>query len=220
MFQPGRNSFVDFLTCVTCITIGTHPKLLSGIVGWGATRKAEFPRPCEVAFEVTKPNKPFELGFATTQSNLDSFPQQSLSKGKEIANTKQIGSYSQRANMKMTIKLLPYEILAGTAISYADISLGFSNSSKKNQAIEISQIEIVPQNSEQVLMSATPQELERPAKVVLKPGESKVLEYRLKCKSKIYQRGENAIARIHYLLNGQTQTVAHSDSQAVAFMIP
>ncbi|MBD2541255.1 hypothetical protein H6G60_20930 [Coleofasciculus sp. FACHB-SPT36] len=120
----------------------------------------------------------------------------------------------------MTIKLLPYEILAGTTISYADISLGFTNPSKKNQLIEISQIEIVPAKSEEVLMSATPQELERPAKVVLKPGESKVLEYRLKCKSKIYRRGENAIARIHYQLNGQTQTVAQSDSQAVAFMIP
>ncbi|MFE1748442.1 hypothetical protein [Coleofasciculus sp. H7-2] len=194
---------MDFITCVTCITLGTHPQLLpeiakSDIVDW---------------VEVTKPKNPFELGFAIAQTNLLSSPQQSLNRGK------QIGINSQRANMTMTIKLLPYEILAGTAISYADISLAFTNTSKKNQLIEISQIEIVPANSEQVLMSATPQELERPAKVVL-PGESQVLEYRLKCKSKIYRRGEKAIARIHYQLNGQPQTVAQSDSQAVAFMIP
>ncbi|MEP0854754.1 hypothetical protein [Trichocoleus sp. DQ-U1] len=205
---------MDFLTCVTCITLGTHTKLLSDIVGWGATQKAGFPPLSAVAFEVTKPNKPFEFDFAIAQTNLHSLPQQDLNRGK------QIGINSQRANMMMTIKLLPYEILAGAAISYADISLAFTNTSKKNQLIEISQIEIVPGSSGQVLMSATPQELERPAKVVLKPGESKVLEYRLKCKSKIYRRGENAIARIHYQLNGQTQTVAQSESQAVAFMIP
>lgn len=205
---------MDFLTCVTCIMLGTPTKPLLDRVGWEAARKAEFLPLSDVVFEGTKPKNPFNLGFTIAQTNLRDSPQQSLSR------KRQIGSNSQRANMTMTIKLLPYEILAGTAISYADISLTFTNPSKKNQVIEISQIEIVPANSEQVLMSATPQELERPAKVVLKPGESKVLEYRLKCKSKIYRRGENAIARIHYQLNGQTQTVAHSDSQAVAFMIP
>ncbi len=205
---------MDFLTCVTCITIGTHTKLLSDRVGWGAIQKAGFPPLSAVVFEVTKPNKPFEFDFALVKTNLRSSPLQSLSR------ERQIGSNSQRANMTMTIKLLPYEILARTAISYADISLSFTNPSKKNQLIEISKIEIVPAKSEEVLMNATPQELERPAKVVLKPGESKVLEYRLKCKSKIYRRGENAIARIHYQLNGQSQTVAQSKSQAVAFMIP
>ncbi|MEW5857026.1 MAG: hypothetical protein AB1861_06545 [Cyanobacteriota bacterium] len=194
--------------------LGTHTNLLSDRVGWEATRKVEFPALSEVVFEVIKPKNIFDLGSAIAQTNLISSPQQNLNR------ERQIGINSQRANMTMTIKLLPYEISAGTAISYADISLTFTNPSKKNQVIEISQIEIVPVNSEEVLMSATPQELERPAKVVLKPGESKVLEYRLKCKSKIYRRGENAIARIHYQLNGQTQTVAQSDSQAVAFMIP
>ncbi|MBD2048353.1 hypothetical protein H6F78_22610 [Coleofasciculus sp. FACHB-64] len=188
--------------------------MLSDIVGWEAARNVEFLPLSNVALEGTKPNKLLELGFTIAQTNLRDSPQQSLSR------ERQIGINSQRANMTMTIQLLPYEILAGTAISYADISLVFTNLSKKNQVIEISQIEIVPVNSEQVLMSATPQELERPAKVLLKPGESKVLEYRLKCKSKIYRRGENAIAHIHYQLNGRTQTVAQSESQAVAFMIP
>ncbi|MBD1897031.1 hypothetical protein [Coleofasciculus sp. FACHB-129] len=205
---------MDFLTCVTCIMLGTHTKLLSDIVGWEAARNVEFLPLSNVVIEGTKPKNYFELGFAIAQTNLRSPLQQSLSR------ERQIGSNSQRANMTMTIKLLPYEILARTAISYADISLSFTNPSKKNQLIEISKIEIVPAKSEEVLMSATPQELERPAKVVLKPGESKVLEYRLKCKSKIYRRGENAIAHIHYQLNGQTQTVAQSESQAVAFMIP
>ncbi len=48
----------------------------------------------------------------------------------------------------------------------------------------------------------------------------KVLEYRLQYPSRIYRRGQDAIARIRYQQFGQSEQVVQSNPEAVAFMIP
>lgn len=69
-------------------------------------------------------------------------------------------------------------------------------------------------------MSSTLQGLSLPAKISLQSGESQVLKYRLKSESKLYQRGQEAIAQIHYKQDGQTEKFVQSDPEPVAFMIP
>ncbi len=122
--------------------------------------------------------------------------------------------------MLVTVKLVPYEILVEKATSYADISLTMSNLSQNDIKIEVEQIEIVTAGSERVLMSSTHQDLKLPAKIAIQPGESRILEYRLKSESKIYQPGQYVIARISYRQNEQTEQVVQSSPEAVALMIP
>ena len=68
-------------------------------------------------------------------------------------------------------------------------------------------------------MSATPQ-MGLPEPISLKPNESKVLEYCLQYPSRIYRRGQDAIARIRYRQFGQSEQVVQLNPEAVAFMIP
>ncbi len=127
---------------------------------------------------------------------------------------------SRRINVPVTVKLLPYEIAAGATTSYADISLTISNKTEQNIEFEVIRLKIVVNVTELVLMSSTPQKLQRPHQLLLKPGESKVLDYRLRSKSKIYKREQKVIAQIHYQIKGQHEDVVQSNPQAVAFMIP
>jgi len=68
-------------------------------------------------------------------------------------------------------------------------------------------------------MSATPQ-MGLPEPISLKPNESKVIEYRLQYPSRIYRRGQDAIARIRYRQFRQSEQVVQLNPEAVAFMIP
>lgn len=126
----------------------------------------------------------------------------------------------RRAGVTVKVKLRPYEILASKATSYADISLTVSNNSEKVVETEVMQINILASGSQQVLMSLTPQELDRPSKVSLQSGESRVLQHRLQSESKLYRRGQDVIAQIHYRQGSQTESVVQSEPEAVAFTIP
>lgn len=152
-------------------------------------------------------------------------PQWELSNSTSVPHVR---TYSQanklqtykRGDMSVTVKLVPYQVLNGEVTSYADVSLTISNTTERNIEVEVTRIEIVGSGSEQVLMSSTPQELKLPDRISLKPGESRVLEYRLKSKSKIYQRGHKVIAKIRYQTNSQAEQVVQSSPRGVAFMIP
>jgi hypothetical protein len=127
---------------------------------------------------------------------------------------------SRKTNMLMTVKLLPYEILAGKATSYADVSLTLSNPCQQDKEISINNIEILTANLEQILMTSTPESLKVGKKIFLKSGESILLEYRLQSQSQIYQRGQEVIAQISYQLNSETEKILLSQPEAPAFMIP
>ncbi len=126
----------------------------------------------------------------------------------------------RKTDVPATVKLLPYEIVAGKTTSYADISLTISNKTRQNIEVAVTSIEVVSSSSDSVLMSSTPQELKLPVKISLKPRENQVLEYRLKSESKLYQRGQKVMAQIRYQTNNSTEKIAQSGSEAVAFMIP
>lgn len=136
-----------------------------------------------------------------------------------IANTQPNKLLSYRTDMLVTVKLLPYEILAGKATSYADISVTVANQSENEMEVKVSHIEVVATDSQQVLLSSSPEKLGLPATISLKPKENKALEYRLQSESRVYQRGHDVFARIIYCQNGHEQ-LSQSNSEAVAFMIP
>ena len=136
-----------------------------------------------------------------------------------IANTQLSKLLSYRTDMQITVKLLPYEILAGKARSYADISLTVANMSENETEVKVSHIEVVASDSKQVLLSSSPEKLGLPTTISLKPKENKALDYRLQSESRVYQRGQDVFARIVYCQNGHEQ-LSQSNSEAVAFMIP
>lgn len=127
----------------------------------------------------------------------------------------------QKVNPVTIIKLLPFEILAGKATSYADLSVKLNNSWEEVIKVEITRIEIVTVKSEEVLLSSRSQELELPTKISLQPGENRILHYRLKSEQKIYQKGQKVYARIYYRQDEQLlERAISSQPQAVAFTIP
>jgi hypothetical protein len=143
-----------------------------------------------------------------------------------LLSSRQTRSYSKdmpdsnRANVSITVSLLPYEILDRQVTSYADISITLSNSSEKEIEIEVTRLKIVTAGSGQVLMSSTPEELRLPTKTSLKPRETRTLEYRLHSESKLYQKDQDVLARIRYRQTGQSEQVIQSNPEGVAFMIP
>jgi hypothetical protein len=174
---------MDFLTCLTCIALGTS-----------------FMIACEQQLELSR----FKVGVPSSQIN-------SQSKG---------ALDSKKANVSITVNLLPYEILDRQATSYGDISLTLSNSSEKEIEVEVIRLEIVAASAGRVLMSSTPQVLNLPAKISLRSGETRTVEYRLQSASKLYQKGQDAFARIRYRHTDQSERVIQSNPEAVAFMIP
>jgi hypothetical protein len=158
-------------------------------------------------------NPQLALGRSTSSVPVRTYSQRTDSQPTHLPNIRRSGVFAQ-------VKLLPYEILAGKATSYADISLTVSNTTGQPIEVEVKRLEIMASDSQQVLMNATPQMLQLPNKITLKSKESKVLEYRLQSQSQLYQRGQNVIAQIHYQVNGQPEQVVYSSSETVALMIP
>jgi Holliday junction resolvase len=68
-------------------------------------------------------------------------------------------------------------------------------------------------------MSSTPQDLALPPIVSLQPGENRVVEYRLKSESKVYKRGQQVMALIHYRQDAQPETTVESPAEQVAFIM-
>jgi len=127
----------------------------------------------------------------------------------------------QKTAMSITLKLLPYEILDGTAASYADVSATFVNSASTPLEIEVQQIEIVADTTEKtVLLSATPQALKQSPHLLLKPSERRSVSYRLSVDSKRYEPGQLVIAHLRYRLKEQPSQTVRSLPEAVAFTIP
>lgn len=157
-------------------------------------------------------------------------PQLVLSHSRVVApaTTNDQGSNSQlsqffnvrRADVSVTVKLRAYEFLGGKVVSFGDVSLTLTNPTQKNVEFELIQTEIVASDSDKVLMSASRQELKLPNTISLKPGESRVLQYRVKSGDRIYQKGQRVIAKVRYHINGQTAQTVQSNVQAVASLIP
>lgn len=125
----------------------------------------------------------------------------------------------RRADVSVTVKLRAYEFLGGKVVSFADVSLTLSNPTQKNVEFELIRTEIVASDSDKVLMSASRQELKLPHTISLKPGESRVLEYRVKSGDRVYQKGQRVIAKVRYDINGQPTQTAQSNIQSVASLI-
>lgn len=72
------------------------------------------------------------------QMNLNSFtfPAPVMTSSQQKNNSSNL----KKANVATTVKLLPYEILAGTATSYADISFTISNTTEKDTELEVTKI--------------------------------------------------------------------------------
>ena len=121
-------------------------------------------------------------------------------------------------NLPLTVKLLPYQVFSKKALSYADILITITNTSTKTVEVEITQLLVVTSENNQVLMSSTPQELALPSKLSLESGETRVLEYRLKSESTLYQRGQEVMALIHYRQNNQPEAVVESKAEQAAFI--
>ena len=126
----------------------------------------------------------------------------------------------RRADVSVTVKLRAYEFLGGKVVSFADVSLTLSNSTQKNVEFELIRTEIAASDSNKVLMSATRQELKPPNTISLKPGESRVLEYRVKSGERVYHKNQQVIAKVRYHLNGKPMQTAQSTVQTVASLIP
>lgn len=121
-------------------------------------------------------------------------------------------------NLPLTVKLLPYQVFSKKALSYADILITITNTSIKTVEVEITQLLVVTSENNQVLMSSTPQELALPSKLSLESGGTRVLEYRLKSESTLYQRGQEVMALIHYRQNNQPEAVVESKAEQAAFI--
>lgn len=122
-------------------------------------------------------------------------------------------------NLPLTVKLLPYQVFDKKALSCADILLTITNTSTETVEIEISKLLVVTSDNNQVLMSSTPQDLALPPIVSLQPGENRVVEYRLKSESKVYKRGQQVMALIHYRQDAQAETTVESPAEQVAFIM-
>lgn len=129
-------------------------------------------------------------------------------------------SNAPNADMAATIKLLPYEILAGTATSYADIVLTLVNTSLQDLTLEVTQIAIVEVDAGRVLMQADPPAFGLPQKVVLQPGARQSFQYRLQEKAKRYRSDQPVQAQIHYRRGRQPEQIILSSPETVTFMIP
>lgn len=114
------------------------------------------------------------------------------------------------------VKLISYEVTAKQINNYADISLSISNPSRKTIKVEIIQITVVVAGSNQVFLSAAPQELGASYKIAIEPGESRVLEYHLQSVSIRSQRKQKVIAVIRYRQDEKPESVALSYLEQVA----
>lgn len=162
---------------------------------------------CVVSFSIFENEDPV-ISHPTTQNSVIA-----TSKNSKISHTR-------LNNMTIRASLLPYEILAEEATSYADLTLALSNTLPKSIDISINRIEVLNLESQQVLIDSTFQDFELPVSFKLKTKETKILEYRLQRKSQVYQRHQDVFAKIYYQENGKTEQFTKSNIEAVAFMIP
>lgn len=128
-------------------------------------------------------------------------------------------SNKQLRNMTLTTSLLPYEILAGQATSYADLTLTISNSSLQKIEIIIKRIEIVNVESNKVLMDSVNQNFDLPEEILLKSQEIQTLDYRLISQGNVYQQDQKVLAKVYYH-DSVLDTFTVSNPETVAFMIP
>ena len=138
---------------------------------------------------------------------------------KATARSPLIELLREKINPVTVVKLVPMEILAGTATSYADLTIELDNSQPETIALEITRIEIVAVTQEVLLTSRSLIDLS--TEITLKPGKTETLQYRLQSEDKVYKKGQKVYARVYYRQDEQQLARAIvSQPQAAAFMIP
>lgn len=123
-------------------------------------------------------------------------------------------------NMSITIKLLPYEILAGTATSYADIAITVANPTTTPIVVTVNQIDITAAATQTVLLRSTPKMLGSARQIRLQAGETRTVDVRLETPTQIYQPGQPVTAVVRYQRNTEPERITQSGPESVAFMIP
>jgi hypothetical protein len=119
------------------------------------------------------------------------------------------------SNALIKVELVPYKVSAENMRNYADISLTLSNFSRTSIEIEITQVAVLASGSNQVLLVATPEELNVSSRVSLQAGNNKVLKYRLRSGQERYKGISKVVAVVSYRQNGDSEKAAVSDSVLV-----